>query len=249
MNKIPAINMYFWMIELCAAALANTDVALISQKFHLGSTEILLVFAALFVVAAGVQLATKKLHLFLFWLALLAANLAGAVLPESLYGALQLDYMKGSAGLAAATAGIFLVWLGIGDNPSLQNIQSRRTEALFWCAALFASAFGSALGHWLQPDSGLKDIIRSAIPIVPVLLCAMVARFTKLPRPVLFWGALIATQPLGRVLGSFLILGHDEHGMGFGAMTASALLAYLMFALVVIVMRRQKQPSAETPST
>ncbi len=245
MNKIPHLNFQFWMIEICAVALVAAGGGFLSKSLHLGVIETALVFTVLAFVLVGAQMTVKKLHAFLFWAAMLGVTSAGSALPELLQETARFGDAKDSALLAAVVAGVFLIWGGVGENFALEGMASRRAESLFWLGALSVTALGAALADYLEHDSGLDILMSAAISAAAVLLLGLVWRFTRLPRAVLFWPLLMFAQPFGRAIAGFLARTHDDHhGMGFGPVMTAALAGYMMMALIIIAMRREKQANA-----
>jgi uncharacterized membrane-anchored protein len=63
---------------------------------------------------------------------------------------------------------------------------------------------------------------------------ALLHYFTKISKTVLFWTAFILTRPLGATLGDFLTKPREEHGLELSRYVASAAIAVLMIACILI---------------
>ena len=62
--------------------------------------------------------------------------------------------------------------------------------------------------------------------------------FTNVSRTLLFWSAFILTRPLGATFGDFLDKPVANGGLAFGRFYASAILAAVMVALILLLPQR-----------
>ena len=73
---------------------------------------------------------------------------------------------------------------------------------------------------------------------------------TSVNRVFLFWCAFILTRPLGATVGDFLDKPLDEGGLDFSRPLASAVLAVVILALVLILPQRAGQhPKDQRPTS
>jgi uncharacterized membrane-anchored protein len=69
--------------------------------------------------------------------------------------------------------------------------------------------------------------------------------WTRLSRVLLFWAAFILTRPLGAAVGDFLDKPHDHGGLALSRPIASAVLAIVILALILILPQRAgRHPAA-----
>jgi uncharacterized membrane-anchored protein len=103
-----------------------------------------------------------------------------------------------------------------------------RSLLLFWCC-------GTALGDWMADDTGLG--YRGSALLIGVVLAVLATLyfFTTVSRPLLFWAAFILTRPLGATIANSLDKPVAAGGLAVGDFTASAALAVVMLACILVL--------------
>jgi len=114
---------------------------------------------------------------------------------------------------------------------------SPREETFYWITITFSQTLGTALGDWIA-DAGLGYsggalVFGAALAVVAILYYA-----TKVNHVLLFWSAFILTRPLGATVGDFLDKPIAKGGLAMNRPLASAVLAVVIIALIVILRQR-----------
>jgi len=241
LSKIPLVTTIFWIEKICATTLGETAGDLLSMTMKIGYGVSSAILIGIFLITVVSQLAASRYRPALYWSVILSTSTAGTTMSDYMDRTLGLGYAQGSALLIAILLGIFAFWRASGHSLSVDDIRTRRVEALYWTAILFSNTLGTALGDYLADDSGL-GFAGGALLIASVLGVVMVATyFTSISRVLLFWIAFVLTRPFGATMGDVLTKGSERGGLGFGTIGSSVVLASVLIALVSfeIVTRRR----------
>jgi uncharacterized membrane-anchored protein len=247
LSKVPEVTLSFWIIKILATTLGETGGDAVTMSMNLGYLVGTAIFATIFVVAVGAQIAAKRYHPFLYWAVIVATTTAGTTLADFLDRSLGIGYSGGSALLVLLLMGTLGLWYRSLGSVSIDSITTPKAEAFYWATIMFSQTLGTALGDWMADDTGMAlgygggaVVFAAALAIV-----AAVYLYTKASRTVLFWGAFILTRPLGATLGDFVDKPHDQGGLGLSRYIASALLAALIVACVAFFRQRAgKHPTS-----
>ncbi len=113
-----------------------------------------------------------------------------------------------------------------------------KVEAFYWVAITFSQTLGTALGDWIADAGGLGYGRRAGVRRRR-WRCSR--RFTTGPRSrvsLLFWAAFILTRPLGATVGDFLDKPVNHGGLHLSRPLASAVIAALIIACIVLLPQR-----------
>lgn len=220
-------------MKICATTLGETAGDLLSMTLNVGYAVSSLILFGIFGVTLAGQLCARKYHPWLYWSVILATSTAGTTMSDYMDRTLELGYAKGSLILVGILAAIFAVWRLSGESLSVVAIRKRKVEVLYWTAILFSNTLGTALGDYLADDSGLG--FAGGALLIGALLVGVVLAYYFLPisHVALFWIAFVLTRPFGATLGDVLTKGSDRGGLGFGTVGSSAVLAFVLVALVI----------------
>ncbi len=233
MNKLPQITIFFWIMKICATTLGETGGDLLSMTLNVGYAVSSLILIGVFLVTLVSQLVVKKFHPLLYWTVILMTSTAGTTMSDYMDRTLGLGYAKGSMILVAILLTIFAFWGLSGKSLSVTSISTPREELLYWTAILFSNTLGTALGDFLADQSGL-GYSGGALLISGLLALVTVAAFySRISKVFLFWAAFVLTRPLGATMGDFFTKPVSVGGLGFGTMSASAVLFSVLGALIV----------------
>ena len=121
------------------------------------------------------------------------------------------------------------------------RVDGPRAETFYWITITFSQTLGTALGDWIA-DAGLGYsggalVFGAALAVLAVLYFA-----TSISRVGLFWAAFILTRPLGATVGDFLDKPIAKGGLEFSRPLASAVLAVVIVALILILPQRPGRP-------
>ena len=248
MNKLPQITFAFWVMKICATTLGETAGDLLSMTLNVGYATSSLTLIGAFFVTVSAQLITRKYHPLLYWMVILSTSTAGTTMSDYMDRTLGLGYAKGSLLLIGILLAIFFYWRSTGNSLSVEKIQTRKVETLYWVAILFSNTLGTALGDFLADDSGLGFAGGAALIGGLLVLVTLAAYFTKVSHVLLFWIAFVLTRPFGATMGDVLTKPHDKGGLDFGTIGASAVLAGILGIMILLVTIQQKRKLTTVPN-
>jgi uncharacterized membrane-anchored protein len=246
MSKVPAVTLGFWIIKIIATTLGETGGDAVSMTLNWGYALSSILFIGIFVVAVAAQIAAKSFRPFLYWLVIIATTTAGTTLADFADRSLGVGYPGGSLILFALLMASLGVWYWQAGSVSVDTVASPRIEMFYWTAILFSQTLGTALGDWMADSNGLGYERGALVFAAGLVVVAAAYFFTGASRTLLFWSAFILTRPLGATVGDFLDKPVANGGLAFGRFDASAILAGLIVALIVVLPQRAgKHPAAQ----
>ncbi|MDB5516526.1 MAG: putative rane-anchored protein [Tardiphaga sp.] len=246
MSKVPAVTLGFWIIKIIATTLGETGGDAVSMTLNWGYALSSILFIGIFVVAVAAQIAAKSFRPFLYWLVIIATTTAGTTLADFADRSLGVGYPGGSLILFALLLASLGVWYWQAGSISVDTVASPRIEVFYWTAILFSQTLGTALGDWMADSNGLGYERGALVFAAGLVVVAAAYFFTGASRTLLFWSAFILTRPLGATVGDFLDKPVANGGLAFGRFDASAILAGLIVALIVMLPQRAgKHPAAQ----
>ena len=139
--------------------------------------------------------------------------------------------------------GIWYWWEG---TIAVETVTKPRVEMFYWVAIMFSQTLGTALGDWAADSAGLGYDGGATLFAVSLAIIAILYYTTKVSHVFLFWAAFILTRPLGATVGDFIDKPFDHGGMAVGRFTASAILAVVMIACILIFPQRAGCHPGET---
>ncbi|MDH4261928.1 MAG: hypothetical protein OEV78_02665 [Spirochaetia bacterium] len=233
MNKIAAVNVFFWIIKICATTLGETAGDLLSMTMNVGYAVSSVILITLFLFTLIIQLRSLRFYPSIYWIVILLTSTVGTTMSDFMDRTLGLGYAKGSMILFSALLVSLIVWRISEKTLSVSNISTTRAELFYWSAILISNTLGTALGDYIADDSGL-GFLGSALLIGGILgLLVFGYWLTRINRVILFWIAFVLTRPFGATFGDFLTKPVDKGGLNLGTIGSSAILFVL---LVVFVM-------------
>ena len=244
LTKVAAVTLGFWVIKIAATTLGETGGDAVTMSMNLGYLTGTMIFAALFVLAVGAQIAAKRFHPYLFWAVIIATTTVGTTLADLLDRSLGIGYAGGTAILIVLLLATLGLWKHTLGSVSIADIDSRRAEVFYWATILFSQTLGTALGDWLADDKGGLGLGYGGAALVFGAALALVTAayfWTRTSRTVLFWAAFIMTRPLGATVGDLLDKPLASGGLDLSRYSASALL--LTFILGCIFFLPQEAES------
>lgn len=244
LGKVPEVTLGFWFIKVLATTLGETGGDAVSMSMDLGYLVGTAIFGAIFIAAVAVQIRAVKFHAGIYWFTIVASTTVGTTLADFATRSLGIGYAGGSAVLLLLVLGTLFAWKRATGSVSVTAIFSARSELYYWLTITFSQTLGTALGDWTADTAGLGYL--GAAAIFAALLAVVAAAYfcTAISRAALFWAAFVLTRPLGAVVGDFLDKPAAEGGLEFSRYSASALLAALIVALVLLLPQRAARPGA-----
>ena len=245
-SKVPEVTLVFWIIKILATTLGETGGDAVSMSMNLGYAVSSAIFIGIFAAAVAAQIATRKFHPFLYWLVVVATTTAGTTMADFADRSLGIGYPGGSSLLLALLMISLGLWYWSEGSISVNTVATPRIETFYWVAILFSQTLGTALGDWMADTNGLGYEGGALVFGAGLVLIAAAYFFTSLPRTALFWSAFILTRPLGATLGDLFDKRLKDGGFAFSRYSASAILAALIIACIVLLPQRAAMRSGET---
>lgn len=245
-SKVPEVTLVFWIIKILATTLGETGGDAVSMSMDLGYLVSTGIFAALFIVAVGVQVAAKKFHPVIYWVTIIATTTVGTTLADFSTRSLGIGYAGGSALLVALLAASLFTWHRVMGSVSIDTVSTPKTEAFYWVTIMFSQTLGTALGDWVADDDGGLGFGYGGSAIIFGTMLAVVAAgclWKRINRVGLFWAAFILTRPLGAVVGDFLDKPHEKGGLELSRYSASGAL---IAAIVICIFAFSHKPASRS---
>ncbi len=247
-SKVPEVTLGFWVVKVIATTLGETGGDAVTMTLGLGYLIGTAIFAGLFVVAVGAQIAAKRFHPFLYWAVIVATTTAGTTLADFFDRSLGIGYVGGSVALLAFLLATLGLWYRTLGSVSVNTITTPRAEMFYWATIMFSQTLGTALGDFLADTGGLGYSGGALVFGATLAVVAGLYFFTGVSRTLLFWAAFILTRPLGATVGDFLDKPVADGGLNLGRFTASAVLLAVMAGLVLLLPQRAgRHPGEQAP--
>jgi uncharacterized membrane-anchored protein len=240
-SKVPAVTLGFWIIKVLATTLGETGGDTVSMSLKLGYLVGTAIFLTILIVLVVAQMAAKRFHPFLYWATIVASTTAGTTMADFATRSLGIGYPGGSLLLLASVLGSLLAWRLTVGAVETDTVSTPKTEAFYWITITFSQTLGTALGDWAADTGGLGYIGASIVFAVMLGVVAGLYFWTGISRVALFWAAFILTRPLGAAVGDLLDKPRDHGGLALSRPIASAVLAVVIIALILILPQRPGQ--------
>jgi uncharacterized membrane-anchored protein len=236
-SKIPEVTLGFWIIKILATTLGETGGDTVTMTMDLGYLTGTAIFLSALVVLVCIQIAAKKFHPFLYWATIVASTTAGTTMADFATRSLGIDYTGGSLILFVCLMAVLGLWYWSLGSISVQMVNTPKVEAFYWAAITFSQTLGTALGDWIA-DAGLG--YEGGALVFAAGLAVVIAAYywTNVSHVLLFWVAFILTRPLGATVGDLLDKPLDQGGLALSRLIASAVLAVLIIACILVLPQR-----------
>ncbi|WP_225205808.1 COG4705 family protein [Novosphingobium huizhouense] len=244
-SKVAAATFGFWIIKILATTLGETAGDTLSMTFDLGYLVSTLIFVAVLLGLAAVQVRAARFYAPLYWATIIASTTAGTTLADFATRSLGIGYAGGSALLLVLVVASLAAWHFTTGAVKVDHLTDRTSEWFYWLTISMSQTLGTALGDWTADTNGLgylggATLFAGALAVIAVLYFA-----TRINRVALFWTAFILTRPLGATVGDFLDKPVAKGGLDFSRPLASAVLLAAIVLLVAVLPHRSK--AALTP--
>ena len=231
------------MIKIAATTLGETGGDALSMTLDLGYALSTAIFFTFFAATAATQIASARLHRFLYWAVIVATTTVGTTTSDYLTRTAGLGYLWASVVLFAAVLAVLGLWYFTLGSLNVNEITNRKAETFYWLTILTSNTLGTALGDCLAETSlGYNGTALIFGGVLAILAAAYF--FTSISHVVLFWSAFILTRPLGAALGDILTKPADHGGLNLSRFTSSFVLAAFMLICILLFTGR---PEEETP--
>jgi uncharacterized membrane-anchored protein len=237
LTKVPEVTLGFWIIKILATTLGETGGDTVTMTMNFGYLAGTAIFLIALVILVALQIAAKKFHPFLYWATIVASTTVGTTMADFADRSLGIGYAGGSIILLSCVLAVLGLWHRSEGSVSVETVSTPRVEAFYWAAITFSQTLGTALGDWVA-DAGLGYEGGALLFGAALAVVAAAYFWTKTSRVLLFWAAFILTRPLGATVGDFLDKPLNHGGLALSRPIASAALAGLIIALIVILPQR-----------
>jgi uncharacterized membrane-anchored protein len=180
----------------------------------------------------------KKFHPLLYWFTIIASTTAGTTMADFADRSLGIGYTGGTAVLLACVMACLAAWYWSEGTVSVDTVNTPKVEAFYWTTITFSQTLGTALGDWMADDAGVGFLGGVLVFGAALAIIAALYYWTRISRVLLFWAAFILTRPLGATVGDFLDKPFDHGGLNLSRPIATAALAALILALVLLLPQR-----------
>jgi uncharacterized membrane-anchored protein len=243
-TKVAAVTMAFWIMKILATTLGETAGDFISMTLNLGYYVGFSVTVAALIVVLYFQISAKRFMAPLFWLAIVATTTAGTEISDMMDRSFGLGYMAGSLILTAGLAASLAVWYFLDPKLDVVNVNTRKTELLFWIAVIFSNSLGTAFGDFLTDNLALSYVQGAIVTAAVIGVVIGLHYMTKISDVLLFWVAFVFTRPFGATFGDFLTKPLAKGGMDLPRGEASLVTLFLLLAVLLVSVRTMRQNQA-----
>jgi uncharacterized membrane-anchored protein len=246
LSKVPEVTLGFWIIKILATTLGETGGDTVTMTLlhadkdaHNGGYLIgTALFFSVLVALVIWQIAAKRFHPFLYWATIVASTTAGTAMADFADRSLGIGYTGGSSLLLACVLAILGLWYWSEGTISVETVNTPKVEAFYWAAITFSQTLGTALGDWMADTTGLGYEGGALVFAAALAVLAGLYFWSNVSRVLLFWAAFILTRPLGATLGDFLDKPRDHGGLALSRPVASAVLAAIILACILLLPQR-----------
>jgi uncharacterized membrane-anchored protein len=238
LSKVPAVTLGFWVIKILATTLGETGGDTVTMTLDWGYLAGVTLFGVALVALVVAQIAAKRFYPILYWATIVASTTFGTTLADFADRSLGIGYTGGSLLLLCCLLATLGLWHWSEGTVSVNTVSTPKVEAFYWATITFSQTLGTALGDWLADTRGF-GYERGAL-VFTAALVAVVALYywTGVSRVTLFWVAFILTRPLGATVGDFIDKPVADGGLALSRPLASAVIAAIIVALLVILPQR-----------
>ena len=246
LSKVPTVTLGFWIIKILATTLGETGGDSVTMSW-LGETTArpvpngyligTAIFGLLLAALVWAQIRAKRFNPWLYWATIVASTTCGTTLADFADRSLGIGYPGGSLLLLACVLASLFAWHRSLGTIDVNSVSTPRAETFYWVTITFSQTLGTALGDWIA-DAGLGYSGGSIVFGAALAVLAVLYFTTSISRVGLFWAAFILTRPLGATVGDFLDKPIAKGGLEFSRPLASAVLAVVIIALILLLPQR-----------
>lgn len=232
---IPTIGVHYWTLMILATTIGEIVGNLISRNLGLGYStgSILLISTYVFSIIA-IALSGKE-NPAVYWLLIVLGNIAGTNCADFItIEPLKLGTIWGSVLVMGILTLILIVWKYISPKSTVESGLNNKTFFLYWFAILVSSTFGTTSGDLLSNDTPLGAGGGTILLLVILTIFALLNKYTKVSKEILYWFALVVMHPIGATIGNYI---SKPAGLNFGNIWTSVVLV-LVFLLIFITDKR-----------
>ena len=246
LSKVPAVTLGFWAIKILATTLGETGGDTVTMTW-LGETTAnpvangyligTAIFGLVLILLVWAQIRARDFNPWLYWATIVASTTFGTTLADFADRSLGIGYPGGSILLLSCVLLSLFAWYRTLGSVDVNRITGPREETFYWITITFSQTLGTALGDWIA-DAGLGYSGGALVFGAALAVLAILYFTTRVSRVALFWAAFILTRPLGATVGDFLDKPVAKGGLEWSRPLASAVLAIVIVALILMLPQR-----------
>nr|WP_232070277.1 hypothetical protein [Mycobacterium noviomagense] len=238
--------MGFWIIKVLATTLGETGGDTVTMTLNWGYLAGVVLFGVVLVALVLTQIWAKSFRPFLYWATIIASTTFGTAMADFADRSLGIGYTGGSSLLLLCVLVTLGLWYWSEGTVSVTTVSTPKVEAFYWATITFSQTLGTALGDWLADTRDLGYERGALVFATALAVVAALYYWTSISHVALFWIAFILTRPLGATLGDFLDKPVSQGGLNLSRPLASAVIAALIVALIIVLPQRAgRHPGAE----
>jgi uncharacterized membrane-anchored protein len=253
LSKVPSVTLGFWVVKILATTLGETGGDAVTmtllhahERRNWGYLVGVAVFGGALVALVLAQILAKRFHPALYWATIVASTTFGTTLADFADRSLGIGYTGGSLLLLCCLLATLGLWHWSEGTVSVNTVSTPKVEGFYWATITFSQTLGTALGDWLADDGGLGYEGGALVFTAGLVAVAALYYWTSVSRVTLFWVAFILTRPLGATVGDFLDKPVSHGGLNLSRPLASAVIAAIIVALLIVLPQRPGQHPSGT---
>ena len=233
--KVAATRWEFWGTKILSTAMgeATSDFLVYTISPYLAVA----LGTGGFLAAMVLQFRTKRYSRWKYWLAVDMVSIFGTMIAGIMHVVLGIPYFGSVVLFAALVSGTLVMWHRTESTLDIHAITTPRREAFYWATVILTFSLGTALGDMAAATLRLGFLGAGLAFSLLILMPALLYRYSRLNRVVLFWWAYILTRPLGASFADWFGFTRANGGIGIGHGTVSLVTTVLMLGLVVVMSR------------
>ena len=249
LNKVPEVTLLFWLVKVCSTTVGETGADFLNETLGLGLAGTTVAAAALLAAGLVGQFSVRRYIPWLYWADIVVISVVGTLFSDNLVDGLGVPLAVSTGIFAVLLATTFIAWYRVERSLSIHSIVTRRREAFYWAAILFAFALGTSAGDWFAEGIGLGYLPSVAVFAGAIAVVA-VARFGfKAGAVATFWIAYVLTRPLGASIGDLLTQAPKDGGLGLGtAVVSNGFLLVILAGVIVFSIRQRRSDRRARPA-
>lgn len=240
LNKVPQVTLLFWIVKICSTTVGETGADFLNGTLGFGLAGTTLVAGGVLAVGLIAQFTARRYIPAIYWTNVVVISVVGTLFSDNLVDGWGVPLAVSTLIFAVGLAVAFTVWYRSEHTLSIHTIVTRKREAFYWVAILFAFALGTSAGDWFAEGMGL-GYLPSAAVFTGAIAVVAVARFGFKANEVLtFWIAYVLTRPLGASLGDLFTQSRTDGGLGFGTGAVSDAFLLIIVGGVIAFTLQQR---------
>jgi uncharacterized membrane-anchored protein len=240
LNKVPQVTLLFWLVKICSTTVGETGADFLNGTLGLGLTGTTVIAAVVLAIGLTAQFAVRRYIPAIYWTDVVVISVVGTLFSDNLVDGWGVPLWLSTTIFALGLALAFTTWFLSERTLSIHSIVTRRREAFYWVAILFAFALGTSAGDWFAEGMGL-GYLPSAAVFAGAIGVVAVARFGfRASDVVTFWIAYVLTRPLGASLGDLFTQAPKDGGLGLGtAVVSDAFLLVIVGGVIAFTVQQR----------